>query len=358
MKRILLIIIVLFPLFSFAQQIERETNIFRNGDVIVNDKISYCSPGRSGQGVCWDFSDVDEHDVRREIIISKDSNVVYSLIDDNNILFFKENNNVLFNIGKENTLYKINYQIPIVSMKYPFAFGDSIGTVYQGSGVYCGDHLTKVEGIVSIKADGYGALCITEGDTIYNVLRIHSIRTSSIAMDVDTLALDTIPKKLEIEDVYQWYANGYRYPVYETYSNTCYDDLIPVSSYQTAYRFLPETQQLTLANDFLNEEIRNDNAVEGDDDYLNGNEHSSSGILHHEVSVHGSTVSINCSVDSDADIIALISDSRGIVYKRRDMTCNANQNYTIDIDCSGLHHGEYILYINVNGQIYNDKFRI
>ena len=358
MKRILLIAIILFPLSLFAQQIERETNIIRDGDVLTLDVMSYSNPGKSGKGLCWDFSNVEESDKRHEITITQDSNDIYTLTDDSGLTYFQEKNDNLFIIGKESSLSKTSHSIPMLLMKFPLAFGDSISTIYKGNGVYCGDHLTKVEGIASIKADGLGVLCLNEGDTIYNVLRIHSIRTSSIVMDVDSFALDTMPKKLEIEDVYQWYAKGYRYPVYETYSNTCYDNLIPVSVLQRAYRFLPETQQLTLANDFLNEESRNNNTTRVNEGFSNGNGHSSSDNFHYELSVHGNVLSINYSSESDADITALVSDSQGIIYKRRDLSCSANQVCTLDIDCSGLHHGEYVLYINANGHIYNDKFRI
>ena len=85
MKRILLIAIILFPLSLFAQQIERETNIIRDGDVLTLDVMSYSNPGKSGKGLCWDFSNVEESDKRHEITITQDSNDIYTLTDDSGL---------------------------------------------------------------------------------------------------------------------------------------------------------------------------------------------------------------------------------------------------------------------------------
>ena len=48
----------------------------------------------------------------------------------------------------------------------------------------------------------------------------------------------------------------------------------------------------------------------------------------------------------------------GIVYYQRRYEQPAGQGYQVQIDCTGLRRGQYILYINVNGKIYSKTITI
>lgn len=71
----------------------------------------------------------------------------------------------------------------------------------------------KVKGKVAIQADGLGKLILSERDTLDNVLRVHTQTTTLMAMDVNYAEIDSIHPKQEIEDKYEWYYKGFRYPV-------------------------------------------------------------------------------------------------------------------------------------------------
>ena len=88
-----------------------------------------------------------------------------------------------------------------------------------------------------MEADAEGKIINCEGDTLNNVIRVHTTRLNSISMHTlsDTLLADTSHIKLEIEERYEWYVKGYRYPMYETTSICFYDNMTPVSYIHKAY---------------------------------------------------------------------------------------------------------------------------
>ena len=64
------------------------------------------------------------------------------------------------------------------------------------------------------------------------------------------------------------------------------------------------------------------------------------------------------SIEKTATIRAMIVDVMGNVYHDTQQTNQAGTNYSMNIDCTGLRRGQYIIYINVNGTVYNNKIPI
>ena len=61
---------------------------------------------------------------------------------------------------------------------------------------------------------------------------------------------------------------------------------------------------------------------------------------------------------SELVVTVLVADIMGMLYERREETHVAGEGYSLDIDCSRLRRGQYILYINVNGEVTSEKFNI
>ena len=59
--------------------------------------------------------------------------------------------------------------------------------------------------------------------------------------------------------------------------------------------------------------------------------------------------------DEDATIATIVANHMGLLSVYRQWTQEAGQGYSMQIDCSGLRPGIYILYINVNGKVYSEK---
>ena len=68
-------------------------------------------------------------------------------------------------------------------------------------------------------------------------------------------------------------------------------------------------------------------------------------------------VTIHYATDHDTQMTALVANAQGYVYKRTDQSCSAGNGQTT-IDCSGLRKGQYIIYINVDGDHYAEKVNL
>lgn len=135
-------------------------------------------------------------------------------------------------------------------------------------------------------------------------------------------------------------------PVYTTIVSTSYANLQPVAFKKAAYRLSVDESQL-LADD-VNDSIKQvDSRAETEQETIDKD------IFHYQVHQNGRMVSVDYILDEPATVTSLISDVMGIVYRRSTRNCSAGENSTITLDCTGLRHGHYVLYLNVNGKVYS-----
>lgn len=332
---------------SAQTTITYEYNGKKAGDKLEKQQVDVIDAGDSGENIVWDFSNshtIETHQI--ELFCDSDS-LEINEIEPTSICKYAFRSDSLLMIGYETPLKKIQYSTPVSQLAYPFEYGSSFFVPYSGTGSYCKTLALSTSGTMDVEADGTGTLILTENDTLRNALRVHSIRTGSIEMhlDGDSIGASNPNMKQEIEESYQWYVRGYRYPLFETRTTSYYDNMDLVSCVQSAYRFLPDMQQLL--NDEQNEEIlRADSLAE----HLN-----SSDIIDYNVFVNGGNVKIAYSLSEPANITALLCNHRGMAYRRVSCSMPAGENYELNLDCTGLVPDVYILYINVNGKVYSEK---
>lgn len=354
MKKLLLLTFSVCSLFCYGQHvIQSSTNSPRLGDNVVKQEVPYFSSGLPGDDVMWDFSMLDPiRDYPIEYFCDTDS-VVLKGIEPEIMYKYVSQIDTLKLIGYENPQTYMCYTEPVVLLTYPFSYGDSLRTFFRGIGVYCLKNGIRTRGSVSVDADAYGSIILPD-DTINDVLRLHVIKSGSVNMNIlsDTTVFDPDNLKQEIEERYQWYARGYRYPLFETISTSYYNNMEYISSYQKAYACFPAEQHLL--GDSINEEIMLKDSVScGSYDNVGEND-----IIHYSVETNGSNVIVNYDLDSSANITSLICNQMGFVFRRNSVFQSAGDDYSLNIDCSGLRKGVYILYLNVNGKIYNEKINL
>ncbi len=331
---------LLIVISAKGQHLDISPNVIRGGDLVEKIHCHYGSVGNDGEHVVWDFSDRMGNTLQT-IYYSIDSLDVLTGNDGTALYNYVLRGDSLLQTGYETPLEHITYQEPLLNMVYPVHYGDSFSGPFQGYGRYCGTHEERVSGQVSVVADAYGCLVLSENDTLNHVLRVYTLKTQSISMEPDSCRADSDSMKQEIEEHYQWYARGYRYPVYETVSRTTYDRLTPVACRQYAYCYLPESQRQL--NDSVNENIEKNWEI---------GEHD---IFHYSVHTQGKTVTVNYDLDQGAHIRFIIADIMGIVHKQGEQDQQAGSDFIMQIDCIGLPSRQYVLYMNVNGKIYSEK---
>lgn len=349
-KPILLVVLLALPLLPLLAQdclLTKEANLLLDSDEVVYRQISYFDVGQDGEGAVWDLSDLNIEGEAYKFYLSKDTLNRNILMTNTDVYYYKLQNDTLSLVSRENPLNRLTYEEPLLQIKYPLAYGDSVTKAFEAYGIYCGDYPFKEQGISTVMADATGSIILDE-DTINNIVRVYTLRSYSICMDMDSAALDTAKQKQVIEERYDWYARGYRYPIFSTISNTSYDKLAPLGTIQTAYCLLPDIQKLSY--DPYNDDIRRKDSLTS----VNGS-NAQQDIIHYSVSLNGSQITINYSLDEIADITALVSNPMGIVYRQKRTHSDKGDGYSLTIDCGGLHYGQYVLYLNVNGRIHNEK---
>ena len=265
MKQIVIIISQIFVCLTInGQQINLSCNHYRNGDMLEKKQVSAEGFDLNGKNGVWSLEDAE--------ITKKSFSTEYTaegdtmmMLERGNRTYFHMGNGSVNIIGSENAQELISYDMPETWLKFPTQRGDSIFGYFNGTGKYC-DHLfMRRFGTYKTKADAVGKLVLPEGDTLRNVIRLHTeryvgtivtpidtIKTDIPAFTVDSIATHLIPDSAKVrEDIYRWYAAGYRYPVLEattlSFGNTTLS--------QEIYYFAPEMQE-QLALDEENKRIR------------------------------------------------------------------------------------------------------
>ena len=241
-----------------------ELNTPRTGDFLIRERVAYLQPGEGGENLTWDFGKLD---------YIKDSALRYFYRSDKGLIA-AENGSLqschlsgdsLLTTGYENPGNLVRYHQAGLLLKFPLACGDETTGNYQGRGKH-GDRLESViSGSIHTQADAAGSLILPGNDTLTGVIRVHIRKTetayySPITSEFDierpldeTDRTDSLQQADRTEtDTYRWYAEGYRYPVFETvetYRNQS-GERIPL--WRASYFYHPEEQVYDLAEDTAN----------------------------------------------------------------------------------------------------------
>lgn len=213
-----------------SQKLTSERNAFRADDKIIKQQVVFRDPGSCGRGLFWDFSMLQP--------INEEYSLKYFIPDSTNMsrlcglehkthYYYLQQQDSLWAVGFENSTTYMEYLVPELRMKFPFAYGDTLFSKFEGVGQY--SHLLSlaVKGYTRTIADAEGDLLLPKSETVKKALRIHSLRYySEIGKDSIEMILDT----------YSWYATGIRYPVFESVKTTVSKILKKQSEYEAGSR--------------------------------------------------------------------------------------------------------------------------
>lgn len=361
LKGLLTILFLLFCSVGYAQNIlSLPANLIQPGDSITKERVKYVYAGDAGKDVIWDFSNLEKEDtyyIKYDTINQSQ----WEGYDTQKTYYYRIANDGMQMTGYESPLLNMDYKLSLLILPFPLQFNQTYSADFLGEGRYCGTHYERTLGAVRITADAQGTLILSESDTLYNTLRVYTVNTMSIRLSNDSCYNDADNMKQVITEHYQWYARGYRYPVFETITSSTYDNMNHVATQQLSYRCPPEIQMVL--NDSINERIRLEQQQLSDNnknEYDNGSLHPHGGDVSftYGVNVNGNHVIISYNLDQTATIHAMMVDVLGNIYHDMQQTNSAGSNYLMSIDTTGLRRGQYIIYINVNGKIYNTKISV
>jgi hypothetical protein len=152
-----------FSLFLFLcvlplpAQITQPNNVIRPGDVIVKQQVVYKDPGRTGEGVLWDFSKLEAINpeyklsysaphLRRDslYVLGKDTFRLQEVAENELIVgrehktnyFYRIRDNALYCMGHQNPTALMQYIAPIPVVAYPMDYQQKINRDYRSECLY------------------------------------------------------------------------------------------------------------------------------------------------------------------------------------------------------------------------------
>jgi len=260
-------IIFLLYLNCFLQSVNaqsslnNERNAYRAADQLVKQQIEFKDPGSSGKSLNWDFSSVqpvnEEYTLNYFIPDSTQMTLMCGL-EHNTRYYFRQQQDSLQATGYENSTTYMEYKVPELRMHFPFAYGDTLYSRFEGVGEYCHRLPLFIKGYTRIIADAEGELKLPESETVKKALRVRTLRHyTETGKDSLEMTLDT----------YSWYASGIRYPVFESIKTTLSkkgdkkdeigESMNDTTVFTTSFYYPPEKQTSQVQTDPIPEDTKN-----------------------------------------------------------------------------------------------------
>ena len=375
LKKVLFLFISMLVCTTICgQQITLRLNNYRSHDPLTKQRVTADIEALlSSRKAVWSLEEAElsEESYNTEYTTETDTLMA---VERGNRTYYSQDRGAISVIGSENFMELMSYDMPETWLQFPMQVGDSVAGYFNASGSYCERFFMRRYGTYKTKADALGMLVLPQGDTLHNVIRLHTERyVGTIAIPIDTMkyripafTVDSIvihlaPDTAKVrEDEYRWYAEGYRYPILEAKILSYCDSMLTEEMYFCG----PEVQR-ALAYDEENEAIRVRLAEEeqarlwGSVSEETANSRGSDSGFRYDISQDDGNgqVAINYTADHDVRMTALVANTLGYVYKRAEQDCPAGSGH-IPFDCNGLPRGQYIIYINVDGDKYAEKINL
>ena len=339
-------------------------NMPRGGDVLQRLTADPMPAGESGEGVFWDFSQLQETGTSERKWISV-GDTVFAAIEEGTMYKFRFRGDSLISTGQENRTAVFRDSVPYPERIFPVVYGQSHSGCFRFTGRYAQDRDAETGGTVTVHADATGSMLLPSLDTVGDVLRVRTETRAWIRLlrhgeaVGDSIPADTLPSY--VKTVYEWYAPGYRYPLVETRLYRLYENGTDLGGYGTTY-YYPAIEQEYLAADPANREIREKAFLEKRGlraDTGSGRGGTDSGTAQDggrgtvggvTAAVSQSAVTVSFSVSGGETTIGMtLADLYGRVYGYIPEHTVGGGSHTETIDISGLMPGDYMLTVFADG---------
>lgn len=206
----LLLAITISSSITGQVQLTKERNAYRASDQLIKQQVEFKDPGSSGKNLIWDFRMLqpvnEEYPLKYFIPDSTRMDTVCGM-EHHTRYYYCQKRDSVWATGFENATTLMEYHVPELRMKFPFSYGDTLFSYFEGDGEYSRRLKLHVKGYTRVEADAEGELLLPDFETVKNALRVRTLRYyTQTGKDSTEMLLDT----------YSWYADGIRYPVFES----------------------------------------------------------------------------------------------------------------------------------------------
>lgn len=212
-------------------------NSFLAGDSLYKYQVTYKDPGSTGRELDWDFSNariIKEDYLLKYFQPDSADNTKLCGLEHRTRYYYRQRNDSLWATGFENYTTMMEYTTPELKLKFPFTYGDTLHSPFEGKGMYSNMLTLQVKGYTRIEADAEGKLKLPDGKKYNKALRLYTKRYySETGRDSLQMTLDT----------YSWYVKGIRYPVFESIKTSLHYPGKDTTLFYTSFYYTPEELQ-------------------------------------------------------------------------------------------------------------------
>jgi len=311
-----------------------DSNRMEAGQAFVKAQVEYKEPGKAGRDCLWDF--------RRLQILSEEIPVEYFIPDSSrmdiickrerhNRVYYRQANDSLWCVGHENAHSYVDYTTPDLLLSYPFVYGDSLTSCFDGVGRYGQRIPLGVKGATVVVADAEGTLMLP-GETFESALRVHTTRRyMRICDDSMSICVDT----------YSWYVPQNRYPVFESEISTMQS--VQSDTILSAFSFYYPPDYLSAGNNNSDgDELFEEQEAMIDEIFTEAE------YLPNPVE---SDLTIKYNLTRPASVWFTLHSSGGICLRQTQKYEEGEGQHSNLISMSGLMPGVYTLYVHVDNLI-------
>lgn len=336
-------IITFFALTIFSSNaneysLTKELNMPRNGDKPTYHLVEFINFNDTSN--MWDYSTAKISDVA---IANK-----YSISDDTltsrfngEIITYRIINDSILCVKTATQGKLLNFNRPELIHEFPIVENSIYGKPFYSEGIIDHNRYLRQSGIATTCVKR-GRLIIPNGDSLQNVLLVKHLRQGStiingdysnsfcLSNDSSIISTDSIMWHLAndsitfSQEINQWYARGYRYPIIETRKVKSYYFDTPIDSVSIAFYCSPSSQVHDLASDPLNEELRLEDATNAFQSNFGDIANTKS-----RNSISNNPFSPN----NDGDITSSLSENESCDINHLESSNLININYSTSPDC-------------------------
>lgn len=194
---------------SSAIELRAYPNRLEAGLSYVKEQVEYKDPGASGTECQWDFRQLkslsNDYPVEYFVPDSSRMNVICGH-EGRNRNYYKQENDSIWCIRYENSTFYIDYSCPELLLRFPFVYGDTLSSSFEGNGRYRNQASLFVKGSTRVSADASGVLKLP-GETFEDILRTHTERQYT-QINNDSVSIKS--------DIYAWYVSQIGRPIFES----------------------------------------------------------------------------------------------------------------------------------------------
>jgi hypothetical protein len=328
----------------------------------MKEQIVFVEPGKSGENQIWDFSTIKLID--DAYIVHYFTRNDWKIIGAENgkLSFLKVSGDSLLLCGYETPSRLVKYQLQGLLLHFPIGFGTVSYGEFFGRGKYHDRFESIISGEIRTEADATGSLVLPGNDTLYNVIRVHIRKmeksrylpiTSRFSFDlkVDESLFSESKPEVITTDTYQWFEEGYRYPIVETIEKYRDDPEGRVILSRDAYFYHP-AEQAYLPEDTANlvtlerkHAARNAKLFEKEGNIL------SFGCYPNPVK---DFLKIELTFLQSATVEAGLWDMQGRLVKRLPKKANVT-HYLESFDVQSLQPGYYVVRVSSGSETVSEK---